>query len=176
VAASASGELSQFEAAIRYYEMVTAVDKADAPIEALEQLANLSARWATALAATDPTKLPLALAHLQRARGLLKALIEIGGTNERYSMQGSMEKRFAMLASGPERKHALAEMGAAYTAAHGFARTTGPSAVAYSLSNALAAQVILLWALPAGSAEYQTAVIQIHEGLADLKDAATQLA
>jgi hypothetical protein len=174
-AAGAYGELRQFEAAIRYYEMVTAVDKADAPIEALEQLANLRVRWATELAQTDPAKRPEALDHLQRAQRLLKALVEIGETNERYSMLGSLEKRRALLTTGADRTQALADMEAAYRAAYGIARTLGASAVAYSLSNALAAKITLLWALPDDAAR-KTARLAIDESLTALKDAATQLA
>jgi tetratricopeptide (TPR) repeat protein len=174
-AASAYGELGQFEAAIRYYEMVTARDKADAPIEAIEQLANLRARWATELAQSDPTKLPQALDHLRRAQRLLKALVDVGETHERYSMLGSLEKRRAMLTTGDERRRALADMGAAYAAASGMARTLGPSAIAYSLSNVLAAKVVLLWALPDGSPERAIARPAVDEAMATLKDAATQL-
>ena len=55
--AAAYGELNHFEAAIRYYERVTTAERADAPVRALEQLANLRVRWASTLVGKDTSAL-----------------------------------------------------------------------------------------------------------------------
>ncbi|MGH7302052.1 MAG: CHAT domain-containing protein, partial [Candidatus Rokuibacteriota bacterium] len=61
---AAYGELDQFESAVQHYEMLRTARNADAPISALEQLANLRVRWALRTATDDPGARPAALEQM----------------------------------------------------------------------------------------------------------------
>jgi hypothetical protein len=148
--AAAYGELNHFEAAIRYYEWVTTAEQADAPVRALEQLANLRVRWARTLAGKDAGARDKALSELKSAELLLRGLLAVGETAERYNLLGSLQKRRAMLTAGRERRVALEEMRRAYAEAFEIAGKTAPARRAYPLANRLAAEVVQSWQ-PAGA-------------------------
>ena len=173
--AAAYGELNHFEAAIRYYERVTTAERADAPVRALEQLANLRVRWANTLAGKDAGALGKALGELDSAERLLGGLLAIGETAERYNLLGSLQKRRAMLTAGAQRRRALEEMRRAYAAAFDIAGKTSPARGAYPLANRLAAEVVQSWQ-PTGSNKGRTrAAAALDEGLTLLDAVATEL-
>jgi hypothetical protein len=172
--AAAYGELNHFEAAIRYYERVTTAEHADAPVRALEQLANLRVRWARTLAGQDTHTLGQALGELDSAERLLRGLLDIGKTAERYNLLGSLQKRRAMLTAGEERRRAVEEMRCAYAAAFDIAGKTSPTRGLYPLANRLAAEVVQSWQLT-GVDDQARAVAVFDEGLSLLDAVATEL-
>jgi hypothetical protein len=173
--AAAYGELNHFEAAIRYYERITTAERADIPVRALEQLANLRVRLASTLAGKGARALAEALSELDSAERLLGGLLVIGETAERYNLLGSLQKRRAMLTTGAQRRHALEAMRRAYAAAFDIAGKTSAARGAYSLANRLAVEVLQSWR-PTGSDEEQTrAAAALDEGLTLLDAVATEL-
>jgi tetratricopeptide (TPR) repeat protein len=172
----AYGDLGRFEEAISYYERITTANKADAPIRALEQLANLRVRWATDNGLKSHEAQRTAIDHLARAKALLQGLLAIGKTPERLNMMGSLWKRQAMLSRDATRRPALEAMRDSYAEALKLAREGGPKARAYPLANWLAAQVVLVWQEPHTPATPSDAVKAIEAGLIDLKAVATELA
>jgi CHAT domain/Tetratricopeptide Repeats-Sensor/Lecithin:cholesterol acyltransferase len=173
--AAAYGELDHFEAAIRYYERVTTAERAGAPVRALEQLANLRVRWARTLAGKDARALSEALGELESAERLLRGLLAVGKTAERYNLLGSLQKRRAMLTEGEQRRRALEEMRRAYAAAFDIAGKTSPARGAYPLANRLAAEVVQSWQ-PTGSNKGRSrAAAALDEGLTLLDAVATEL-
>lgn len=169
------GELNHFEAAIRYYERVTTAERADAPIRALEQLANLRVRWASTLAGNRTRACGEALGELDSAEQLLRGLLAMGKTAERYNLLGSVQKRRALLTTGEERWRAMEEMHRAYAAAFDIAGKTSPARGAYALANRLTAEVVQSWR-PAGPDDDQTgAAAALDEGLSLLEAVATEL-
>jgi hypothetical protein len=172
--AEAYGEVNEFEKAIGHYEKIRTAHRADAPIRALEQLANLRCRWAAEIGRKDAAAARAALNQLQGAETLLNGLLTIGETYERYSLLGSVHKRRAMLTTDvAARRRALADMRAAYDKAVTMARESGATAFAYPLANRLAAEVVQGWSLKREARE--TAHRTLDEGLSVLREAATAL-
>jgi hypothetical protein len=172
--AEAYGEVGEFEKAIARYDRIRTAHHADAPIRALEQLANLRCRWAAELGRKDAGAAAAALEHLDGAEALLGGLLAIGETYERYSMLASVHKRRAMLTTDvAARRRALADMRAAYDKAVTIAGEGGPTAFAYPLANRLAAEVVQSWSMaPEARAAAQPV---LDEGLSRLRDAAIEL-
>ena len=141
----AFGDLDDFAQADQYFSRMTASDRADAPMSALEQVSNLRVRHAATLAGKDPRKVREALRLLRQTETVLRNLVAIGATSERYSLLGSLYKRRAMLVRAPARRAALEEMRRAYARAFDIVRRDDPSGRAYALGNRLAAEVVLGW-------------------------------
>jgi pimeloyl-ACP methyl ester carboxylesterase/tetratricopeptide (TPR) repeat protein len=144
-AANAFYELGRFERAIGYYEKVLTAEVANAPIRALEQLANCRVRWAWTLARRDPPDLKSANKLLDRAERDLKYLLDIGATSERWSLLGGVLKRRAVMAADSDKvREALKAMSAAYEEA--YKRSCAiKKPDAYPLVNQIAADVVLSW-------------------------------
>jgi len=168
------GELLRFEEAIEYYERITTANEADAPIRALEQLANLHYRWALENGMKDSASRHEAVKHLERADAVLRGLLAIGTTPERLSMMGGLSKRQAMLSGDTTRHAALEAMRRSYKEALEFALKGGPKARAYPLANWLAAEVVLGWRRADAEMPSEDAKI-LDAGLIDLKMTALEL-
>ncbi len=143
----AYGELGMFEEAIAHHEAAKQLQPADAPLRALEQLANLRARWAVQLYGKDRRK---AQNLLDQAQTEIEQLLQLGVTPARHAAVGSLNKRRALLAtSDTARRKALERMADAYRMAFAEAsRPDSPNPAAddpYPLQNALAASVLLSW-------------------------------
>ena len=140
--AAAFAELGEYEQAIQYYDTVLSAEVACAPVKALEQLANYRVRWSEQLATDRPEQ---ALDQLDRAESLLKNLIGIGETAERWSLLAGVMKRRALFATdAATRRDALREMSRAYANAFAVSTRHGPGDT-YPLSNHIAAEVVLSW-------------------------------
>ena len=175
--ADAFASLAEFERAIDYYNRVVAAEEASAPLRALEQLANCRVRWATALTKpVDETTPELervpdverAMEQLDEAEKLLRHLLGIGKTSERWSLLGGVMKRRAQLAtSDPEgRQKALREMSHAYGEAFKKSTRDGGEGDPYPLANQLAAQIVTHWrAGDAKGRDALTARLQLLEQL-----------
>jgi tetratricopeptide (TPR) repeat protein len=140
--AAAFAELGEYERAIEYYDAVLTAENACAPVRALEQLANYRVRWSEQLAKDRAEQ---ALEQLTLAESLLKNLLDIGATAERWSLLAGVMKRRALFASDViTRRDALREMSRAY--ANAFAVSTRDGAGdTYPLTNHIAAEVVLSW-------------------------------
>ena len=169
-AADAFLELGQFESALKYFEQAVASERADAPIRALEQLASCKVRWARSLARTEEARAK-APALLDEAEGVIRHLLALGETSERWSLLGSVMKQKATLASTPEtRQQALREMSEAYGKAYEKSKKDG-TADSYPLGNQLAADVVLSWQNGASGNGHVAAV---SARLAELEEAANK--
>ena len=144
-AAGAFLELGRFERAVHYYEQILTAEVANAPIKALEQLANCRVRWALELARQDPPDVKRAHALLDQAERDLKSLLDVGATSERWSLLGGVMKRRALLATDSDTvRAALKTMSAAYESA--YKRSCAiKKPDAYPLVNHIAADVVLSW-------------------------------
>jgi len=153
--ASAYGELGMFEEALTYYEKSRSMHPADAKIESLEELVNLSGRWAIELfgdmlgpqAAAAPSEVRAkANELLAKAEEILNGLLVISKTSERLSLKGSLYKRKAMVASdSKERREILQEMAHHYDEAYELGVRAERDDAYYSLANRLAAEIVLSW-------------------------------
>jgi tetratricopeptide (TPR) repeat protein len=142
----ACGELGAFKQAVDYYEKAKNLEPADAAAQALEQLANLKARWAEALSREPDPSVALKPEELFRdARSIIKCLIELGPSQERYSIQGSVHKRYAGFSRGAARHKALETMAESYRSAYEWGVKANKANVYYPLQNWLAADIVLAW-------------------------------
>jgi triacylglycerol esterase/lipase EstA (alpha/beta hydrolase family) len=182
----AYGELKEFEKSIAHLERLSCLESGDG-LGAIEQLANFKARWAERLAsaarskpgprARRPAALPAASARLfEEADELLRYLIRLGPTSERYALLGSLHKRRAMASTGRERRTALARMANAYGTACALARSRQTGNAWYPLLNQLSAEVVLSWRRGRrGRGGADPAAEAVEEGLAELQRAADGL-
>jgi len=146
LAADAFASIGEFERAIAYYSRVVSAEDACAPLSAIEQLANCRARWAMALARATPDRSDEALAQLDASERLLRNLLALGETSERWSLLGGVMKRRAELGPNPEaRRDALAQMSDAYGKAFDLSRRGGRAGDPYPLANRIAADVVTSW-------------------------------
>ena len=146
MAAQAFAELGQFDRAVSYYERVLKAERATAPIFALEQLVNCKVRWAGRLLDTDRSNGKQVSALLDEAEKILRHLLDLGETSERWSLLGGLMKRRAIAAAreAKVRRKALEEMSEAYRTAFDLSRATGPGN-AFPLDNQIAADIVLSW-------------------------------
>ncbi len=167
-AAAAFAELGEFERAVSYYENALAAEKATGPLLAVEQLASCRVRWAGALIRQDVRNCERAKKLLEKAEKMIRGLLEIAQTSERWSLLGSVMKRRAMLpeADAASRRGALREMSRAYGAAYELSRKRG-AGDAYPLANQIAADVVVSWrSTEAGSRDAVAAKLRDLEELA----------
>jgi tetratricopeptide (TPR) repeat protein len=151
--AHAYAELGAFDKAIQQYDRFATMERAEGPIRALEQLANLRARWAEQASAGngDGKVVPLPEGEtpesfFRRAEMLLQNLLAVGETAERYALVGSLHKRRAMAFSDAERRRAaLTAMAEAYEKAYQRAHKDPQGRSWYPLPNWLAARIVLGW-------------------------------
>ncbi len=113
-AGKALGELGEFEQAIDFYQRAVADWNAETPFEVLEQLANLSIRYALELSKGENPDEELIKKNVERARTRLDQLIDIAPTPERYAMFGSLFRRLAMLGNKDAIRQAERQYGEAY--------------------------------------------------------------
>lgn len=175
-AGAAFTEVGKFERAIYYYERVVRAEVATAPIKALEQLASCKVRWAGSLVRRDPDAkrepdVKKATQLLNEAEEVLRHLLGIGETSERWSLLGSLMKRRALLPSSPGVRHkSLQEMSAAYRSAYELScKNNGRDA--YPLGNQIAADVVLSWGAKGASKERVAAVLASLEELEEVAGA-----
>jgi hypothetical protein len=136
-----AAEFGDFEGAIQRYREAVAAHPARAPLEAAEQLANLLSRRAVALAWTRAEGAgPDTAEMIGEAVGWLDWIDrKLPPTRERWSLRGSVQKRWATLSgSGADRRAHLKRSARAY--AEG-ARLAGGDA--YERLNVLAVEYLL---------------------------------
>jgi hypothetical protein len=171
-AAQAFAELSRFDRAVYYYERVLRAERATAPIRALEQLVNCKVRWAGTLVRPDGPNEEKATPLLDDAERILRRLLDLGPTSERWSLLGGLMKRRAMAARDPkERRKALERMSDAYKQAYDLSRQRG-KADAYPLGNQIAADVVLSWR---GNGTRKKAKSGVSASLKELETLASEL-
>jgi hypothetical protein len=120
-------------------------ERATAPIFALEQLANCKVRWAGRLLDADRPDARKASALLDDAERILRHLLDLGPTSERWALLGGLMKRRAIAARDAKaRRAALEKMSAAYRSAYDLSRADGPGD-AFPLDNQIAADIVLSW-------------------------------
>ncbi len=146
LAALAFAELGDFERAVEYYERVLKAERASAPILALEQLANCKVRWAGRLLEAEPADDKKVSELLKHAEKILRHLIDLGPTSERYALLGGLMKRRAIgvARDAKLRRKALEEMRDAYKNAYDMSRANG-AGDAFPLGNQIAADLVLSW-------------------------------
>ena len=184
---SAFGELGKFEEALHYYEKSRGMHPADATVESLEHLVNLSGRLAVELfsdqlgtrAADAPPEVHTEANKLfAEADRILDALLVIGETSERLSLKGSLYKRKAMVAANSrERRGLLQQMAHFYQAAYDLGVAIRSNDAYYSLANRLAAEIVLAWPSNAKSPRSKAArerLSAIKSGLEKIKSIAEQ--
>jgi pimeloyl-ACP methyl ester carboxylesterase len=169
-AADAFLELGEFTSALQYFEQAVGSERADAPIRALEQLASCKVRWARTLARAEATRAE-APPLLNDAEQVIRNLLALGETSERWSLLGSVMKQKAILAAtSDERQKALGDMSDAYGKAYEKSKKNG-TADTYPLGNQLAADVVLSWQNAASGNGHIAAV---SARLAELEEAANK--
>jgi tetratricopeptide (TPR) repeat protein len=170
----ANAEVGRYERALEYFERIPEADKADAPIHALEQLANCATRVAGKLIEGTPPEVGKAGTLLDRAQEVLGNLAAIGSTSERSSLMGAVMKRRAMLAAvdGRSPGEALREMRTQYDEA--VTRAADARAHAYALTNRITADVVLSWTARGNAV--QAAREAIDGALDDLQQMSAELA
>jgi tetratricopeptide (TPR) repeat protein len=144
--ARAAAELGRRDEAVDWYEKARDRDSGALRMKDLEQLANIRARAAAERFLHGDPDHPASEAERERALGLidksvreLERLIEIGPTNERYALLGSVAKRWAGVAKARGVcEAALRTMVGAYTNAHELS-----SRKPYALLNALTGVLVL---------------------------------
>ena len=140
---AAYGALGHFKGAIEFYERAARAERGDVTLAAIEQLANLLARSENARAAD----------------ALLRPLVRIGKTSERYALIGGLEKRRVLASKGAAQRKALRAMVQAYGEAHRIKVENRAADAWYPLLNKVAGEVVLSWrqvgrrAKPAGIPE-----------------------
>lgn len=168
--------LAALERAIHFFDTLVRVEKANAPVAAVEQFANCRVRLAQKLAQAQPPDLARATAELDRAEATIRNLLAIGETSERWSLLGGVMKRRAMFATAStERRQFLTEMRDAYAAAWRISLNSAPPGNPYPLANQLAAAVVLYWGA-SDAAGKRAARTAISQGLDALTEAAEQSA
>lgn len=118
--------LGNFAQAIDYYRQAIKQEKAEAPLSAVEQLANLLSRHAEVLRVSaaeldgmKPAELEAKLLEMvKEALSLLDWALELGETNERLSNYGGYYKRLALAAKVEERPKLLEKARDYYGQAH----------------------------------------------------------
>jgi triacylglycerol esterase/lipase EstA (alpha/beta hydrolase family) len=146
LAGGACAALGEFGRAVEYYERAAAAEKARAPIAALEQLANCRTRLAAAFAKQGAKGDARASEELHKAEQVLRHLLEVAKTSERWSLLGGVMKRRAQIArSSPARKEALRAMAHAYSEAYKLSRQDDAEGDPYPLANQIAAEIVSLW-------------------------------
>ena len=180
------GEVGLFEEAVRFYDRGRTIQPADAPVESLEQLANLKVRWALARAEQksagkenrpDPTEKEFPTKDLFiDAENILDGLLQIQPTQERLNMKGSLYKGKAMFSTGVvQRRKALEDMKDWYGKGYQFGKAAKRDDLYYPLENRLAADIVLSWEPSKGrktqksERERKRVHKQIEEGLAELQ-------
>jgi tetratricopeptide (TPR) repeat protein len=144
----AYGELDQFAEAVESYQRALAAPKGGASLDAVEQLANLKARWAVALyrkrqganlsrkQGDEPRPGDL----IQEAIGHLALLMQFAPTPERHRLMGSAHKRASLIAPSMEQRiKAIQAMGDSYAEA---AKLEGKKD-SYTITNILTARFLL---------------------------------
>jgi tetratricopeptide (TPR) repeat protein len=132
------GELEQFDRAIKFYRDALHAVPAAVPLVAVEQLANLLARAAATRVIADPAAVAQALQDLDEASKWLDWIDQkLWTTKERWSLRGSLHKRWAACELSGRREH-LQRASAAYREAAKLADAEG-----YQWQNALALDFIL---------------------------------
>ena len=89
----AYGELGDFQAANRYYEMARTSDQGAVTLRDLEQLANLRARWAAVQAKGGHISREAGEGEIRRSIVELQSLLNLGYTQERAALLASTAKR-----------------------------------------------------------------------------------
>ncbi len=146
----AYAEAGDQDAAISWYQRAVQCNDSSASMKAQEQLGNLRARRAWALA-SEPKASAAAMGRARKeiraALESLKALAQLQPTLERHSLHGSAWKRLALLekAAGDSRAAcaALAQSAAAYTRAEDLAHATGDSLLFYPALNRMALDLVV---------------------------------
>jgi CHAT domain-containing protein len=134
----AFGEIDCFEEAINHYKAGIAAEKAQYPVRAIEQLANLQTRWAA------QSKVRGAARLIQEARQRLLLLNKLAATAERMSLLGSASKRLAVIERNTTRKKkALQDMSKYYRQAQEISLQRTGKSDPYCHLNWLVAQVLL---------------------------------
>jgi tetratricopeptide (TPR) repeat protein len=131
--ANLAAQLEEFQAAIDLYRMALQVAKALAPLQAVEQLANMLGREAPRLAVTKGTgAAQSAIALFVEAVDWLDWLDQkLPLTAERLALRGAVHKRWAMLTGQAERlKHLRKALGA-----YDDARQQRPESESYHVLN-----------------------------------------
>lgn len=146
----AYAEAGDRDAAIAWYERALQANDASAQVKAFEQLANLRARRAWAMAEADDAK-PAVLAQarrdIQQALHDLQALAGMQQTLERASLIGSSYKRLALLegklGNTEAQNKALAAAAAAYEQAETLALASHNPDAFYPALNRMALQLVV---------------------------------
>ncbi len=148
----AFGEIDLFEDAIHHYRLALDVSDECLPVAAIEQLANLRARWSVELhcqqAEAQPTglKCPRPAELIAEAKGDLNCLLQLNQTVERHCLLGGTYKREAMISSDRQKRiQTLAEMSDAYRQAHEKAHLERGEVYPYPVLNWLIADLLLSW-------------------------------
>jgi hypothetical protein len=143
-------------------------ERATASVRSLEQLANCTVRQAAAVAKATPPDPKRAATLLDEAEALIRHLLDVGKTSERYSLLGGTHKRRARLAATrDDMRAAIEQMREAYASADALAREAG-AVDPYPLANLVGAEIVLGWS-GQGKAERVAAARTL---LADLAEAA----
>ena len=138
--ARAYGDLEALEPAIGHVEKALALEHAEVPLSALEELSNLQARLAATLPPAGRERAQALIAAASARLGMLQGLAD---TIERRNLQGSLWKRRALLATrASERETALAGMARAYAAAYELGRARRGEGDPYALLNWRVAEVL----------------------------------
>jgi tetratricopeptide (TPR) repeat protein/pimeloyl-ACP methyl ester carboxylesterase len=140
--ANFAAQLELFQDAIELYRQALNVAKGLAPLQAVEQLANMLGREAPRLAVTKDTDAAAkAIKLFEEAIGWLNWLDEKlkPPTAERLALRGSVHKRWAMLTREKERRSHLRDAWQAY----GDARAQARGKQSYQLLNWLALGFLL---------------------------------
>jgi hypothetical protein len=151
---AAYGELSDFARAIDYYERARQAERADLSGTALEQLANLQARYAEHVwrdSRKTATALAEAEARLDDAERLLRQLVALNGSAERQALLGALAKRRATIRVDRDRagaRAALAEMRGHYEQAYAIKVKTGQSDAFWPYMSTLVASLAESWLRP----------------------------
>ena len=137
-----AAQLEQFQDAIELYRQALNIARGLAPLQAVEQLANMLGREAPRLAVTKDTDAAAkAIKLFDEAIGWLNWLDEklTPPTAERLALRGSVHKRWAMLTRDKERRGHLRDAWQAY----GDAREQARGKQSYQLLNWLALGFLL---------------------------------
>ena len=112
--AAALAELGDLDQAVTTYDRAIRSCRGGAPIRAIEQCANLSARAAVLKfksAGRTASARAVAVAAINEARESVEVLAKlVGDTSERWSLRGSCWKRLAQVEQGQKRDDALQRM------------------------------------------------------------------
>ena len=164
VAADTVGELDDFARAIEYYGQALGAEEASAPVQAVEQLANLLARHAATTAMMTGRVDDSIAEAFRKAEGWLDWLDQmLKPTKERRAVRASLYKRMA--ATLPDNRLLYLQRS---LESYGFGRDAA-SAEAYERLNALALALVLadppiVPALVARADEYRAALLKRPPG------------